>query len=91
MATLKNGRTVELREPSAGELRGIKLLDVLQLDAGAHADLIPRISDLERPEFLGLGPADMLALMTEVVNFFAPPDPDQTTPASPPKSRTPGK
>lgn len=76
--TLKSGRIVEIREPTAGELRGIKLLDVLQLDAGAHAELIPRITDLERPEFLALGPADLMAIMSEVVGFFAPSGEDRT-------------
>jgi hypothetical protein len=87
--TLKDGRTLEVREPTAGELRGIKLLDLLMLDAGAHADLVPRITDLERPEFLRLGPADLMAVMSAVVGFFAPTETDQA--ASPPPSKTPGK
>lgn len=84
--TLASGRVVALRAPTAGELRGIKLLDVLQLDAGAHALLLPRISDLSAMEFYQLGPADLMALMSEAVAFFAP----ATAPAFPPASKTPG-
>ena len=35
---------ITLREPSAGELRGIKLFDLIQGDTGALIDLLPRIS-----------------------------------------------
>lgn len=74
--TLRSGRIITLREPTAGELRGIKLLDVLQMDSGAHAEIIPRISELTKPEFFSLKPADMMALMGEVVGFFAPAETD---------------
>mgnify|MGYP000970724030 CR=1 FL=1 len=35
---------ITLREPSAGELRGIRLFDLVQGDAAALVDLLPRIS-----------------------------------------------
>lgn len=94
--TLSDGRRVELRPPTAGALRGIKLLDVLQLDAGAHADLLPRIADITALEFYRLGGADAMALMSEVVGFFAPaaldPTADPTAPnGSQPVSRMPTK
>lgn len=57
--------TITLRDPSAGELRGIKLFDLLQGDSGALVELLPRISTpaLTKQEALGLGLRDtMLAL-----------------------------
>lgn len=73
--TLRDGKRVTLREPTAGELRGIKLLDVLQMDAAAHAELIPRLTDnLTKAGFYTLKPGDMMAIMAEVVGFFAPTD-----------------
>ena len=56
---------ITLREPSAGELRGIKLFDLIQGDTGALVELLPRISTpaLTKQEALGLGLRDtMLAL-----------------------------
>lgn len=70
--TLSDGRVIHLREPSAGELRGVKLLDVLQLDTAAHAAVIERISELSALEFYALKSADTMALMSAVVGFFGP-------------------
>lgn len=56
---------ITLREPSAGELRGIKLFDLIQGDTGALIDLLPRISTptLTKQEVLSLSLRDsMLAL-----------------------------
>lgn len=86
---LSDGRTVTLREPMTGELRGIKLLEVLQMDPAAHAELIPRISELEKPAFYKLRSADMMRIITEVVGFFAPEA--METDAYPSGSKTPGK
>ena len=36
--------TVELRKPGTGELRGVKLTDLLQMDVNAMFTVIPRIS-----------------------------------------------
>ena len=76
--TLSSGRLLELREPTAGELRGVKLLDVLQLDAGAHAPLVERLSNMSALEFYALKAPDAMAVMTGLMGFFAPTDPDQT-------------
>ena len=84
--TLADGRVITLRAPTAGDLRGIKLLDVLQLEAGAHAALLPRLGGPSELEFWLLGPADLMALMTAVVGFFMPP----AGSASPPGWKTPG-
>lgn len=62
--------TVELREPSAGELRGLDNFDVLRMNVGAHRTLIPRISNITANEFDLLRPKDLIAVQQEVVAFF---------------------
>jgi len=70
--TLSDGRSIEIREPKASDLRGVKLLDVLQLDTGACAPVLERVSELTAAEFYTLKASDALALMTELVGFLAP-------------------
>lgn len=70
----KESHTISLRTPMAGELRGIKLLDIMQMDTAAHAILIPRISELVAEEFYQLSPPDLLKVMTEVIDFFVESD-----------------
>ncbi|MCX4116976.1 phage tail assembly protein [Aeromonas rivuli] len=62
--------TVELREPSAGELRGLDNFDVLRMNVGAHRTLIPRISNITANEYDMLCPKDLIAVQQEVVAFF---------------------
>jgi len=66
--------SVTLREPRAGELRGLKLTDIVQLDVTALITLVPRISDpaLTPDEVAGLSPRDFTQLGGAVVGFFAP-------------------
>ncbi len=61
---------VEFREPDTGALRGLKVVDVLNMDVAQHSLLIPRISNITRPEFEGLKLKDSLAVMQEVNGFF---------------------
>lgn len=63
---------VELRKPDAGSLRGIKLMDLLQLDVVAIRTVLPRVStpaltvsDIDR-----LDPVDLVSLGTELLGFF---------------------
>ena len=71
---LKRGETeiaeVTLREPGAGELRGLDMFDVIRMGVNAHRTLIPRISNITANEFDSLGAKDLLAVQTEVVGFF---------------------
>lgn len=75
---VKRGETeineVALRRPMAGELRGLKLADVAQLDVGAMIELIPRISvpSLTGDEVAALDVADLTALSIEVGSFLVP-------------------
>lgn len=63
---------VTLRKPSAGELRGIALADLLKLDVGALHALLPRITSptLTAHDVGRLDLCDLLALGGEVVGFF---------------------
>lgn len=61
---------VELRKPSSGELRGIQLADLLQMDVSALIKLLPRISPLTEAELRALDPADLVALGVKVTGFL---------------------
>ncbi len=59
-------------KPKAGHLRGLKLLDVIQMDSVSFAKLIPRIAlnGFTEQNFNQLDPVDLLEVMTEVASFF---------------------
>lgn len=63
---------IRLREPCAGDLRGIKLFDVLQLDVATLHDLLPRITQplLTKEEVKALHPADLLKAGSSLLTFF---------------------
>lgn len=65
--------SVTLREPRAGEMRGLSLVDVMRMDVGAMRRLIPRISEpgLAPDELDVLPGADFVTLSSTVVGFFA--------------------
>jgi hypothetical protein len=73
---LKDGQLTEikLRKPMASDLRGLKLLDVIQMDTAAVAQLVPRIAEnhFTSADFYQLDPADLLQVMTEIATFFVP-------------------
>ncbi len=63
---------ITLRKPDAGSLRGIKLVDLMQMDVGSITTLLPRISTptLTPHDITKLDPADLVAIGAEVVSFF---------------------
>lgn len=66
---------VQLRQPKAGELRnGISTVDIAKLDVDTMFTLLPRITvpPLIEQELAELIPADWMAMVTEVANFFLP-------------------
>jgi hypothetical protein len=75
---LKRGETeikqVVLRKPAAGELRGLNVADILQMDVTANIKLLPRISDptLTEADVAALDPADLTQLASAVSGFFLP-------------------
>lgn len=64
---------IEVRRPSAGQLRGIYLVDLMQMDTDALTKVLPRITSptLTEDEIKKLDPADLVALGVEVLSFLA--------------------
>lgn len=64
--------SVTLRSPTAGELRGIKLIDLTQFDVSTLIKVVPRISNpiLHEVELVNMGIEDMIAIGDEVANFL---------------------
>lgn len=75
---VKSGGTdvtaVTLRKPKAGELRGLKLAEVMQMDADAMTLLLPRITTpiLDPAVVAELDASDFAALAQKVMGFFLP-------------------
>lgn len=73
---IKRGDTevkeITLRKPMAGQLRGVKLTELLSLDVGAVQMILPRITTptLLPHEIAQLDPADITELGTKVAVFF---------------------
>ncbi|MNM86191.1 Phage tail protein E [compost metagenome] len=62
--------TVTLRKPTAGELRGLHLAELLNWDVGSLIKLLPRICLLNAQEVAQLDPADLVALGGKVTGFL---------------------
>lgn len=65
---------VTLRKPTAGELRGCNLTDLLHMDVMALQTVLPRITtpSLTKVDVAGMDPADLLQMGTEVAGFLLP-------------------
>tara|TARA_R110001583_G_scaffold15059_2_gene62471 strand:+ start:30438 stop:30716 length:279 start_codon:yes stop_codon:yes gene_type:complete len=62
---------VEMIEPYAGEMRGLKFVDIMQGDMDAMAVLIPRICPkLTERHMLNMSPINLTPLIGGVLNFF---------------------
>lgn len=66
--------TLTLRKPASGELRGVSLAALLNIDAGAVMQLLPRITTptLTPAEVAALDPADLTACGLEIAGFLLP-------------------
>ncbi|MRR50803.1 MAG: phage tail assembly protein [Rhodocyclaceae bacterium] len=66
--------SVELRRPKAGELRGVNLTDLLQMDVSAIIKVVPRISTpmLTDADVANLDPADLTQMGSAVASFLLP-------------------
>ncbi|MDO8931503.1 MAG: phage tail assembly protein [Rhodocyclaceae bacterium] len=75
---IKRGETeiteVTLRRPKSGELRGVSLIELLQMNVDAVSKVLPRISDpsLTPFEVSELDPADLVKMGAEVSSFLVP-------------------
>lgn len=63
---------ITLRKPISGELRGVSLVDLLQMDVASLIKVVPRISSptLTAIEVSGMDPADLLALSSKISGFL---------------------
>lgn len=66
--------SVQVRKPLAGELRGVKITDVMQLDVAALQLVLPRVTNptLTTADVGRMELCDLLAVGGELVNFFLP-------------------
>lgn len=65
---------ITLRKPKSGELRGISLTDLLQMDVNALCTVLPRISApmILKQEVGDMDPADLVQIGTMVSGFLLP-------------------
>lgn len=64
--------SLTLRKPASGELRGVSLLDLMQMDVQALSKVLPRITSpsLTTQEVNAMDPADLLACGVAVSGFL---------------------
>ena len=64
--------SITLRKPTSGELRGVSLVELLQMDVGSLIKVLPRISSpsLTAVEVAGMDPADLLAIGGKIAGFL---------------------
>ncbi|MEB3437897.1 phage tail assembly protein [Pseudomonas sp. A2] len=63
-------KEITLRKPASGELRGIHLSELLNMDVTSLIKLLPRITQLTAPEAAQLDPADLVAIGVKVTGFL---------------------
>ncbi len=65
---------ITVRRPRAGELRGLNIADLVQMNVTATTMLLPRITSpaLTAQEVSSLDPADFTQLGMEVMDFLLP-------------------
>lgn len=65
-------KSLHLRKPMSGELRGVSLVDLLNLDVNALRKVVPRIStpSLTDVEVGRMDPADLVEIGTTVAGFL---------------------
>lgn len=68
------GTEITVRKPGAGEMRGLTLMGLSQLDYNQLERLAPRITNprLDKQVFAALDPADLMQFGGEVMDFLLP-------------------
>lgn len=74
-AIIRDGEKVEkitLRKPMSGELRGLSLAELVNLDVDSITKLVPRISNptLTEHEVRSMDPADLVECGKEIAGFL---------------------
>lgn len=73
---IKRGKTtidtLTLRKPASGELRGVQLVELLNMDVATLIKILPRITSpgITAPEAAGMDPADLLACGSKISGFL---------------------
>ncbi|QXH77430.1 phage tail assembly protein [Pseudomonas salmasensis] len=64
--------SITLRKPNSGELRGVSLSELLQLDVNSLIKVLPRLStpSLTSIEVTSMDPADLVALSLKITGFL---------------------
>lgn len=62
--------SIALRKPCAGDLRGLSLLKVCEMDFSSAYTLLPRISNLNERDMLNIDVENLTPLMVEIASFF---------------------
>ena len=63
---------ITLLKPNVLALKGLKMMDVMQMDVDAYINLLPKITTptLTKADIYALEPEDFTALCTETIGFF---------------------
>ncbi|MEZ9627501.1 phage tail assembly protein [Aliivibrio fischeri] len=61
---------LELRKPTAGDLRGLNLVQVCEMHFDVATVLLPRISKLNERDILNMESENFAPIMTEIASFF---------------------
>ncbi|MCP1605732.1 phage tail assembly protein [Pseudomonas citronellolis] len=63
---------ITLRKPAAGELRGLHMATLLQMDVASLMKVLPRISTpgITEPEAAAMDPADLVACGVKISGFL---------------------
>ena len=74
--------TVQVRKPRAGELRGLSLAELLNMNVDAISAVLPRVTQpmLHKQDVAQLEPADLVGLSVAVVGFLLPKDQQAPSP-----------
>lgn len=67
-------KVLELRKPHAGELRGVSLVELAQMQVDALVNVLPRITipSITNPEAAAMGLADLVECGTVIAGFLLP-------------------
>ena len=82
---IKRGDTeitsLELTEPNAGSLRGVRLTDLLNGDIDAVVTVLPRITKnaIQQHEIVQMSARDLASVTEAIITFFMVADPAEQT------------
>jgi|LSQX01.3.fsa_nt_gb hypothetical protein len=76
----KQIKELSLRRPTAGELRGLKILELINMDTDTLMKFLPRVTipSINEAELNQMDPADFIKLSTESVGFLMPREQEST-------------